>query len=203
MTENESSNQSSLFGTLNFDALLTRKQLANETTRDGCFVIDDPVDIVEELDYASVTQGPDALPAQTSSELENETVQTLSRKPLPSITRLSTKSTAQDSFVLLQKWEGVVTRITDDSFISTLRDLTSESADEEAEIPIEEVPRADITLLAPGAVFYWCIGYLDRLGGQRIRASEIRFRRLPPWSDRELESARREADEISDLLDWK
>jgi hypothetical protein len=90
-----------------------------------------------------------------------------------------------------------------DSFIAVLEDLTSEGENEEAEIPIEEVPASDRGLLEPGAMFYWCIGYLDRVGGQRMRASEIRFRRLPAWSERELSRARKEAEELTELFGWK
>ena len=108
-----------------------------------------------------------------------------------------------DSFEVLQKWEGVVTKLEGDSFIAHLKDLSFDSEDEEAEFPTEEISDGDRELLAPGAVFYWCIGYWKTVFGQRIRASEIRFRRLPAWSSRELSKAHKDAEELSDLLDWK
>ena len=37
----------------------------------------------------------------------------------------------------------------------------------------------------------------------RTRASVIRFRRLPTWRSEELERAKRGAQRVSDLLDWK
>jgi len=121
-------------------------------------------------------------------------------RPIPEFTL---SSPPQDSFVLLQKWKGVVESVKQDTFLATLEDLTSEGSDEEAEIPIEEIPSSDRRLLAPGSMFYWCIGYLDTLTGQRIRASEIRLRRLPTWSAKEIERAHKEAEEISELLSWK
>jgi len=132
-----------------------------------------------------------------------EVSEAISGGMLPKITRISNKFPAQDAFLLMQKWEGVVTRIADDSFFATLTDLTAAGEDEEAEIPIDEISPADMSLLHEGAVFYWCIGYRDTLMGQRIRASEIRFRRLPTWSKRELDTARKEAEELVELLNWK
>ncbi len=109
----------------------------------------------------------------------------------------------QNRFVPLQKWEGIVLQVLEDSFFARLVDLTSSGVDEEAEFPVEEVSDADRSLITSGAVFYWNIGYLDNISGQRTRASVIRFRRLPVWRPEELERAKRKAQHISDLLDWK
>jgi len=109
----------------------------------------------------------------------------------------------QNRFVPLQKWEGTVFQVLEDSFFARLVDLTSGGVDEEAEFPVEEVSDADRSLIAPGAVFYWNIGYIDNISGQRTRASVIRFRRLPVWRSEELERAKRKAQHLSDLLDWK
>jgi hypothetical protein len=106
-------------------------------------------------------------------------------------------------FVPLQKWEGIVLQVFEDSFFAQLVDLTSGGVDEEAEFPVEEVSDADRSLIAPGAVFYWNIGYIDDISGQRTRASVIRFRRLPVWRSEELERAKRKAQHLGDLLDWK
>ncbi len=109
----------------------------------------------------------------------------------------------QNRFVSLQKWEGTVLQVLEDSFFARLVDLTNDGVDEEAEFPVEEVSDADRSLITPGAVFYWNIGYIDNISGQRTRASVIRFRRLPVWRPEELERAKRKAQHISDLLDWK
>jgi len=109
----------------------------------------------------------------------------------------------QNRFVPLQKWEGTVLQVLEDSFFARLVDLTSGGVDEEAEFPVEEISDADRSLITPGAVFYWNIGYIDNISGQRTRASVIRFRRLPVWRPEELERAERKARRISDLLDWK
>lgn len=109
----------------------------------------------------------------------------------------------QDSFIALQKWEGVVLQVMEEYFLARLIDLTNEGPDEEAELPIEEISQEDLDLVKPGAVFYWSIGYLDRCSGQRTRASVIRFRRLPAWNSEEIEAAKQEAGRIQEFIGWK
>lgn len=134
-------------------------------------------------------------------KLTQETVDL--RKPVivPIIPRI--KPTHQDSFISLQKWEGIVLEVKKGYFLARLIDLTHEGPDEEAELPMEEVTEQDKALVKPGAIFYWNIGYLDMRSGQRIRASVIRFRRLPKWSREEIEAAKREAAHLQETLGWK
>jgi len=108
--------------------------------------------------------------------------------------------TRDDKFIMLQRWEGTVTKISGDSFVARLSDLSRENLEEEAEIPIEEIPEADLGLVEGGAVFYWCIGYIDRVGGQRIRASMIRFRRLPSWTRPAIQKVKVEAQRLRQVL---
>jgi hypothetical protein len=103
----------------------------------------------------------------------------------------------QHRFMVLQKWEGTVSTVGGDEFVAVIRDLTDRSRpDEEAAFPIEEVPEADRNLMAPGAVFYWNVGYELTAFGQRKRVSAIRFRRLPAWTRSEIESVQRRANEF-------
>lgn len=97
-----------------------------------------------------------------------------------------------DRFVALEKWEGCVVEVGKDSFTALLTDLRGAVADQEAEFPIlDEVSPEDIDLVQPGAVFYWTIGYHSKPGGTRSHSSEIRFRRLPSWSEAEIADAKR------------
>jgi hypothetical protein len=109
----------------------------------------------------------------------------------------------QDLFISLQAWEGVVLEVMSDSFMARLVDLTNRGADEEAELPMNEISDDDKTLVRPGAIFYWDIGYHTNYSGQRMRSSLIRFRRLPAWTQREIEAAKREADRIGKALGWQ
>lgn len=103
----------------------------------------------------------------------------------------------------LQQWEGVVVEILEDSFIVRLVDLTNEMDDEEAEIPLDEVSAGDIELVAPGAIFYWHIGYYTSAGGQRTRTSDIRFRRLPSWRAEDIAKVAQEAKHIANTIGWE
>lgn len=102
----------------------------------------------------------------------------------------------QDIFETLQKWEGVVVEKRKGYFLARLIDLTESRMEEEAEFPLEEVPDEDKILIEPGAVFYWNIGYLNKRGGQKIRASMIRFRRLPAWTYNDVAKAKQEAEDL-------
>jgi hypothetical protein len=106
-------------------------------------------------------------------------------------------SFVHNKFVPLQKWEGVVLKTNPESFFARLVDLTSPGVGQEAEFPLEEVAPSDRELLAEGAVFYWHIGYLDQIDGQRVRASSLRFRRLPAWTGRELKEAEEKAKRLA------
>lgn len=109
---------------------------------------------------------------------------------------------ALERFNALQQWEGVVIEVTESSFTARLKDSTHKTPAEEAEFELEDVPASDLPLVLEGAVFYWSIGYYDTAGGQRLRSSSFRFRRLPVWSDRELGEAKDRAQATAELLDW-
>jgi hypothetical protein len=120
----------------------------------------------------------------------------------PPILWVSSKPVRQSYFISLQKWEGVVLDVCEDSFLARLVDLEQQGPDEEAEILLDELSADDLPLVNPGAVFYWHIGYHVDRSGQRKRASIIRFRRLPMWTAKEIETATREAERTRDLLGW-
>jgi hypothetical protein len=103
---------------------------------------------------------------------------------------------------VLSRWEAVVTSLTDGGFVASLVDADGVDGDHEAEFDVEEVSPSDRRLIRPGAVFYWTLGYRDRLSGQRTRESLIRFRRLPAWSTRKLNEVRAEAARLDAKLGW-
>ena len=107
-------------------------------------------------------------------------------------------------FLVLQKWQGIVQEIGAESIKAHLTDLTTPgSAEEIADIPLAEISPSDSALIAPGAVFYWSVGYEDTVEGPRSRKSLIRFRRLPAWTEREIEQAQREAARLRSALEWE
>jgi len=100
-------------------------------------------------------------------------------------------------FQLLQFWVGVVQELTDDALAITLLDQTNpQNPDEVVTISLTEIPEQDHTLLKPGAVLYWSIGYREDQGRPRERISRIRARRLPAWSEVDLERGRACAQKV-------
>ena len=85
--------------------------------------------------------------------------------------------------------------------VARLIDLSEKESEGEAEFALDEIHSDDLPLVKPGAIFYWTIGYLDK-GGQRIRASIIRFRRLPRWRTEELDAAKKDAEYTQKLFKW-
>jgi len=121
----------------------------------------------------------------------------------PPIIKFPSISHRRNHMVSLQKWQGYVLKVTDNSLLVRLVDLSKNGGDEEAEIPIEEISDDDKDLIRPGAIFYWSIGYLDSYSGQRSRVSVIRFQRLPSWSKEEIDAAKREAEHLQEAITWK
>lgn len=164
-----------------------------------------PYEIQDEAKCLRYTQNSCAAFSSTDSTATEanaeENVEPIYR-PKPILLRTSNLR-PQDRFVSLQKWEGVVLAIEQDSFLARLLDLSQGTSEEEGEFSIDDVSEEDRLLLKPGAIFYWNIGYHDSRTGQRRKVSEIRFRRLPAWTAREIEAAEREARRLRALIGWK
>ncbi len=116
----------------------------------------------------------------------------------------SPAETPRGALIPLQKWEGVVLEVRQDTFVARIFDEAGKHPDEEIELPKEELSPFESDLLEAGAIFYWTIGYRQRLPrGQRERVSLIRLRRLPAWSRAELSAAHARAEALAHDLGWK
>jgi hypothetical protein len=99
-------------------------------------------------------------------------------------------------FLVHQSWQGVVTDDLGAEIAVRLFDDRAPGAPElTTTLPKSEIDAEDLILAVPGGVFYWRIGYFQTASGRR-RTSLIRFRRLPAWSARVLQSAREEASRL-------
>lgn len=108
------------------------------------------------------------------------------------------ESALEDRFELLQQWEGTIESITGDTVTASLRDLTDRAQPEEiVDLPLEEFSPNDADLVAPGAVFYWSIGYRVTPTGTKERVSRVRMRRVPPPTRRQLERIAQDAAELA------
>lgn len=108
----------------------------------------------------------------------------------------------QDKIIVLQRWEGVVLDVVDNTMVARIRDLTTTGGDEEIEVSLDEVSESDRELAVPGGSFYWTIGYRDRIEGPRSRISEFWFRRVRTVSQSEMDEAEARSKELRDLLGW-
>ena len=119
----------------------------------------------------------------------------------PPVVRLQRLVGPSRRFAVLQQWEGTVLKVVDTEFSATLRDLTTPTRpDEQATFDVEEVSEDDRTLLAPGAVFYWALGYETSNTGQVSRVSRIRLRRLPRWTKRDMARLEERAKQLEALF---
>ncbi len=110
-------------------------------------------------------------------------------------------SSPKISFRELESWEGTVTSVLDDGFVATITSSIN-GMPEEAEFDLDEITEFDRDLLAPGAVFYWTIGYRRTFGEPLRRTSTLMFRRLPAYSRRSLTEAREAARQLKERLGW-
>ncbi len=111
------------------------------------------------------------------------------------------KINVQTRLIALKEWEGFVTEIDmgDGSFSARLCDLTDGTRETEAQatLYIDDLDPDDHELLKLGGIFRWVIGYRDTKFGTRERVSNIRFRRLPAWSAREIKRAKQAGEELA------
>jgi len=99
-----------------------------------------------------------------------------------------------------QEYEGTVVAVDplNDAFTARLVDLTGEAPDEEGEFSFNEVAE-DKHLVVPGALFSWVIG-LQWRRRTATRVSEVRFRRLPPFSADAIAEAEARASQLAELF---
>jgi hypothetical protein len=80
-------------------------------------------------------------------------------------------SRVQLEYLLVQYWEGYVTKISDSHFCARLTDPKTKEA-EDAQILKSELAEDDLPLLVEGGVFYWSIGRLRSHSGRPQLISE-------------------------------
>jgi hypothetical protein len=117
---------------------------------------------------------------------------------------INSEDVDRPSLTALQEWEGHVIGIGKNTFLARLTDLSIGAcrADEEVELLIEDLSDDDKAILEPGRVFRWAIGYQRSRSGSKKRVSHIVFRRLPQWTRRELNQARKEGQEMVEAIEW-
>ena len=117
------------------------------------------------------------------------------------LVRLPSLRASKWRVTVLQQWIGHVEQVNADVFIAVLSDSTNpKNPPEEVELDRTEISPGDLPLLAPGATFYWSIGYRDTPGGQRERVSTVRFARQPRLSESTVTRVLEQADRLAAFL---
>lgn len=159
--------------------------------------IDDILVLGTSGDSSSATLGArEEASSRSASAFIGESQTPLVRLPIVGIT----ETLEPESFQVLQQWEGYVLEVKDKQFIGRLVDKNNKENDLETEFSMDEIDQEDHYLVQEGAVFYWHMGYLDRRSG-RLSVSNIRFRRIPTWSKKELDAAKTRAKAILDRIE--
>ena len=108
----------------------------------------------------------------------------------------------QSNYVLLQKWDGYVLKADDEKFSVRLYDSAGLRKPHQALFARSELPETDQSLIEEGALLVWMIG-LRQIGMRRRRESEIYVRRLPPWTETEIQAAKVRAGALHGRIDWE
>jgi hypothetical protein len=124
-----------------------------------------------------------------------------SRKVVTSVTWVPSASLDPERFQILGGFDGTILEVYDDYFIARLvNKQDANDIQEEAEFPFAEIPAADQSLIAPGAMFYWYMGMVKKTHGQQSKSSLIRFRRLPALDEADIQAAKTRAEFLRAVL---
>jgi len=99
------------------------------------------------------------------------------------------------TFAPIQEWEGYVREIRSDSITADLVDMTAnrKAITDQTDIPFDELSDTDRQKLKIGSIFRWSIGYQRTTSGTKMRVSNIVFRELPRWTNKDIREAREAA----------
>jgi hypothetical protein len=118
-----------------------------------------------------------------------------------SVTWVPSASLDPERFQILGAFDGTILEVRDDYFIARLVNKQDPNdVQEEAEFPFAEIPNADQSLIAKGAMFYWYMGMVKKPHGQQSKSSLIRFRRLPAWDESDIQGAKTRAEFLRAVL---
>lgn len=108
----------------------------------------------------------------------------------------------RSSYVLLQKWDGFVLKADAEKFSVRLVDSAGERKPHQALFARTELSDEQQELIEEGALLVWMIG-LRQIGIRRRRESEIYIRRLPVWTEAEIEAAKARAGGLHERIGWE
>jgi len=102
---------------------------------------------------------------------------------------------------MLEHWEGQVEAVRDGTVHARMRSLRDSAAEEHAaEIELDAFVESERASLQAGDTFYWAVGYRTE-HGTRTGFSEVKLRRLPAWTEKDVERVARSARRWDALFD--
>lgn len=129
----------------------------------------------------------------TSSTLPHTSAQPRARR---------VRNQLSDRYMLLKKYEGVVTHRDADSFTARLCESPGDFPILEVEFDHNELPEHDRPLAVEGTPLVWTIGY-EYVGSTCSRKSQIYLRRLPPITAAEMDRGLKEIGELMRAIPWE
>lgn len=166
----------------------------------------DGLDFVEmkpSVSFRYSTSVTNVVDAQGEAKLSSVNADAIGAANLTRIAMSPQRGAAETPLIeVIAEWDGYVEEIHADYFVARMRGLQGngvEGKDEEAEIPISDVDVGDRDLLAFGGFFRLTIFYESRKVGPKRRYTTVQFRRLPAYSERDIQAAHRLASELSDV----
>jgi hypothetical protein len=105
-------------------------------------------------------------------------------------------------FVVEERWQGYVVDVADEVFRAALFSDQQNGDVETVELEKEEVNILMRSLIRPGAIFYFDIGYEIEPGGQKRRQSVVSFPMIPVVSPDAIRKAKVAAMKRFHELGW-
>lgn len=115
--------------------------------------------------------------------------------------RIKIASNFEQREKIKQTWSGTVLDCNEQELTARLEDLINpDNPDEIVVLSIEEIEDRQHSLIQKGAIFLWHIGYRYGPKYPRERFSKINFRRLPKWTEEEIQDAEKLAEEYANFF---
>jgi hypothetical protein len=145
---------------------------------------------------------PDSEVSSTASTDETVSVASIKLDELLNVRKAPEPLFFTSTFAPVQEWEGYVRAIGPESISADLVDMTANERKitEVAEIPLDELSDNDRAKLRLGGIFRWSIGYQRTPRGTKMRVSNIVFRDLPRWTDKDLREAKEKASKLREYF---
>lgn len=152
-----------------------------------------------QVSQANGNRGTGSSPRNDSPDTSSGDPKSWSAAAMP-----TTREPEAVAFQRLERRDGVVLKIDEREgvFRARLVDPNTKEPDQEVEVEIDQVSPSDLDLLAPGALFFWAIGYVTRRTGRRNLVLQLDFRRLPRLGGDIEQRARRAGTQYVEEMNW-